>query len=159
MKRPAILLISIVLALGGGGFWYLNQPAKKIDRTVDRLFDAIEHKKISLTPPGDPRQLISGIFTEKVTVSGIPQISDDRISREVLAKKLKTFHELTTLCEIKELTRSVKVNGSKAEASRSTTMTVAAGPRFKSEETWNLTFELEKSDHWRIIAIQAKKTK
>lgn len=159
MKRPAILLISIVFALGGGGFWYLNQPAKKIDRAVDRLFDAIEHKKISLTPPGDPHQLISEIFTEKVTVSRIPQISDDPISREVLAEKLRTFHELTTLCEIKELTRSVKVNGSKAEAFRSTTVTVAAGPRFKSEEIWNLSFELEKTDRWRITTIKAKKTK
>jgi hypothetical protein len=157
MKRPIFILLLIIIAAGSGTFWYLNQPAKKIDRAVDRLFDAVEHKKVSLSPPGDPRQVISEIFAERVSIIGIPKISNEPMAREKLAEKLKMFHELTTLCEFEESARQVKVVGDRAEASRTTTMTVAAGPRFRNEETWEVTFEFEKSDRWRITTIRAEK--
>jgi hypothetical protein len=157
MKRVLLAASLIVLVLGGVAFWHLNRPKVKINRAVDRLFETLGHKKVSLTAPTDPREALRDVLAAEIRIIGIPEVDSPVVTFEQFCEKVDTLHRLTSLCEFQEQDRRVIIEGHQAQASRTTTITAAAGPRFRMEQTRDLIFDLEKSDRWRITAIRARK--
>lgn len=156
MKRVLPAASLLVLFLGGAAFWHLNRPEVKINRAVDRLIEALEHKKVSLTAPADPRETLVDVLAAEIRIIGIPEVDSPVVTFEQFCEKVDTLHRLTSLCEFREQDRRVIIEGHQAQASRTTTLTVAAGPRFRMEQTRDLIFDLERSDRWRITAIRAR---
>lgn len=156
MKRILLAAILIGLTIGGATYWHFNRPEMEINRAVDRIFETLEHKKVSLTTPADPRESLRDVLADEIRIIGIPEVKSPVLTFDQFCEKVTTLHSLTSLCEFREQARGVIIEGDQAQASRTTTMTAAAGPRFRMEKTWELIFDLEKTDHWRITAIRAE---
>mgnify|MGYP005845104459 CR=1 FL=1 len=157
MKKKLVAVVLVIVALCAAYLWYANRAPQQINRTVDELLEAVAHKNISLQTPAEVEKSLEKILAAEIQVLGLSQMSSKPLARSKIVQKVHTFHRLSSLCRFEEESRALKIAGKKAQAYRTTMVKVAAGPRFKSEERWHLSFDLEKSDRWRITTIRAQK--
>lgn len=157
MKRSLVLIgLLLLVALSVGGYlWHRRQPASQINRTVDQLLDTVAYKKISLRDPAETRESLRKILAEEISLSGLPVLRDQKVSRDTFLGYVETFHSFTTLCEFSEIERQLRIEGREAQAYRTTTVIHASGPDSRTEQNWKLTFDLQKQDRWRITGVQA----
>lgn len=154
MKKTIIISLVLALATAGGFFWYFQQAPQKINSTVDQLFEAIAHKKISLRKPSDVQESLREILADELTISGISQIREPTLTLKEFTTFVLNLHEFTSLCEFSEHDRSHQIAGNKAQVYCTTTIIVAAGPNTRTEQKQEFTFDLENTDRWRITAIR-----
>ncbi|MGD1978912.1 MAG: hypothetical protein PVJ98_05940 [Akkermansiaceae bacterium] len=155
MRKPILFIGLALLAAIGGFYWYSNQPEQQINGAIDDFLEAIDHQKISMETDEEVRKTLDEVVAERVSIVGVPRVAEAPLNIDFLARKISEFHQLTTLCEIVEESRTLSIIGSKAQAERIVTVTVA-GVGFRREDTWKLVFSLEESDRWRIRTIRAK---
>ncbi|MEJ6641891.1 MAG: hypothetical protein QNL33_01410 [Akkermansiaceae bacterium] len=150
-----ILLLVLVLALLVGGFvFYRNQDEQQIGRQVDQFIEYIEHEKISLRKPSDVQKAVEEVLADEIQFYGAFPVPSGALTQEDVIDKLGTLHGLTSLCEIKERSRDIDVNGSKAKVTVDAEIHVAVGKNVQRRENWTMMFEIEKLDVWRITGIK-----
>ena len=153
MKRIILPALALALLIGGYVF-YRNQDQQLIARQVDQLIESIEHEKISLRKPSDVKTAVEEVLAEEIEFFGAFPVPFGTHSIEDVIDQLGTLHGLTSLCEIKERSRKIEINGSNAQVTVEAEIHVAVGKNIQRRENWTMMFELKKLDTWRITGIK-----
>jgi len=156
MKKAIVLGLVVALAILGGFIWHSRQPTQKINGTIDQLFDTVAHQKIFSPAAAEVKESLREVFADEVALSKIDRFPGGTLSFNEIFNSVRTFQNFTTLCEFAEIERSVAIVGDRAQAFRTTTVAIAAGPDSRTEQTYDFTFDLENTDRWRITAIRAQ---
>ena len=131
-----------------------KSPSKKSDEPSINSSNTLSTRKISIRKPDDVKNAFTEILSDKVDLQGASPIPNEKMTREGVLKKVTTFQAMTSLCEITESERTIKVIGSKAQVYLTAEILAAAGKNNRGKQTWKLIFDLELSDSWRITGIR-----
>ena len=156
MKKRLFLIILLLLIPLGGYLWHHQQPEQQIGRTIEQFFEHVEHRKVSIRQPDDVSTAFQESLADKIIFQGASPIPDEELTVKEAINRVGQLHALTTLVEITEMSRTLKVIGSKAQAYLSIKILAAAGKNYKIEQAWELVFDLEESDKWRITGIRGR---
>jgi len=154
---PILLIFLIFLVPVGGYLWHRQKPEQKIGRAVDQFLEHVEHRKISIRKPDDLKNAFTEVLSDKVQLQGASPIPNEEMTLEEVIEKVSAFQAITTLCEITESERTIKVIGSKAQVYLTAEIYAASGKKYKGREIWKLIFDLELSDSWRITGLRGTK--
>ncbi len=157
MKKIIVLVVLIVLASIGGFLWLRQQPEQQVGHAVDQFLEHVEHRKISIRSKEDVHKALREVLADKIEFHGAWPIPTDDMTLAETLEKIDQFQGLTTLCEITVSEREIQIIGSKAQVYLTTEIHVAAGKNNQGIENWELIFDLEKNDDWRITGLQGKK--
>lgn len=157
MKKIILLAVLILLASIGGYLYHRQQPEQQVGRAVDQFLENVEHRKISTRRKIDVHEALGEVLADKVDFQGAFPIPTDELTLEETLNKIDQFHGLTSLCEIVESDRNIKIIGSKAQVFLTTDILVAAGKQHQREQTWDLIIDLEKGEDWRIVALRGNR--
>jgi hypothetical protein len=161
MKTRIAIISLIVVALLSGFVWHYNQPKQKIDRTVDQFIDAIEYNSSNLRSRDDVHEAVGNSTAEPITlkVSELPfNIEIPReMSLEGFCKRIDLLHAMTVTRGFKKLEEDLQLMGNKAQLTRIDEITMTTPLRESKSELWELIFDLELKERWRITAIRARR--
>lgn len=156
IKRLLFLLLILLIPIGGY-LWYRQAPEQKIGRTVDQFLENIEHRKITTRRKVEVHESLSKVLAPKIHLQGSTPIPNEEMTLQDFLDKVDLFHGFTSLCEITEVERTIKIIGNKAQVYHTADILVAAGKSNQDEQTWDLIFDLEKAEDWRIVAIRGSR--
>ncbi len=161
MKTRIAIISLIVVALLSGFVWHYNQPKQKIDRTVDQFIDAIEYNSSNLRSRDDVHEAVENSTAEPITlkVSELPfNIEIPReMSLEGFCKQIDLLHAMTVTRGFKKLEEDLQLMGNKAQLTRIDEITMTTPLRESKSELWELIFDLELKERWRITALRARR--
>jgi len=157
MRRPfAVILLLLLVVSAGAYFWYRQLPEQQIKRTVDQLFDNIEHQPISTRRPIDVEEALKEVLSPIVTLSGSDPIPNDDLSNDDLIEKVALLHSLSKNCEITIIDQFTLLEGKRAQVTQTIEVSVTTGLNYNNTQKWELVIDLEESEDWRIVAITGR---
>lgn len=159
IKRLPLLLLALILSvLIGGCYLYRQTPEQKIGRTVDQFLSNVEHRKLTTRRRMHVHEALTEVLAETVNFRGGSPIPNEELTLEEILEKVDFFHGFTSLCEMTELERTVRIEGDEAQVYHTTEIHVAAGKNHQGEEVWDLIFDLtEEVDGWKIVGIRGSR--
>jgi hypothetical protein len=156
MKRLLFLLLILLLPIGSY-LWYRQTPEQQIGRVVDQFLDNVEKRTFSTRRKADVHEALGKVLAPAIEFQGEFPIPTEKMTLEEILAKVDFFHNYTSLIEITEIDRSIKLIGSKAQVYQTADILAAAGKNAKDEQTWELIIDLEKGEDWRIIGVRGTK--
>ncbi|MEN8783059.1 MAG: hypothetical protein ABF379_01725 [Akkermansiaceae bacterium] len=160
--KPRIALIALILiTLIGGYFWHSNQPRQKIRQTVDQFIEAVEYDSTKLRKREDVHEAVKSSTADTVSLKVSELPFDLEVPRkmafESLCSRLDLLHSMTSEREFETLEEEIQLIGNKAQLTRISKITMAMPLREQKAESWELVFDLELKEQWKITAIRARR--
>jgi len=153
-----LLLLLILLIPIGGYLWYRQTPEQQLGRTVNQFLENIEHQRITSRRKVDVHESLKKVLAPKINFQGNWPIPSEELTLEEVIAKIDLFHSISILCEITTHEQNIQIIGNKAQVILNADILVAAvGKNNKDEQLWELIFDLEKKEDWRIIGIRGSR--
>lgn len=154
MKKRIFLVLLLAAGLISGYRWYSQQPAQLVNGVVDLMIDAVEYDTTTFRQRSDVHDAVREVLAEKIEIQikGGYSIPQETMSLEQVLRRLDFFHALPIDRKFTEVDQAIMVAGSEAQVTRTYKIKVPNGNG--STQTWELVFDLERSDKWRIIKIR-----
>jgi len=164
MKTRIAFIVFILIAVFGGYFWHYHQPEQKIKRAVDQFIGAVEYDSTKLRSREDVHEAVRNSTRETITLkisdlSNLPFNVDlpREMSFERLCSRLDLLHAATSERDFTTLEEELQLIGNKAQLTRIAQITMASPFSGKETQSWELVFDLELEDQWKITALRASK--
>jgi hypothetical protein len=161
MKTRITIISLIVVAMIGGFVWHYNQPKQQIKRTINQFIGAIEYNSSNLRSREDVHKAIQTSTVEPITlkVSELPfnlEIPKE-LSLQTLCNRVDQLHSMTVRREFTKREEDLQLVGNKAQLTRIDEITMTTPLRESKSELWELIFDLELKERWKITAIRARR--
>ncbi|MDC0271869.1 hypothetical protein OAK34_02000 [Akkermansiaceae bacterium] len=161
MKTRIAIISLIIVAVIVGFVWHYNQPNQRINRTIDQFIGALEYNSSNLRSREDVHKAIQASTVEPITlkVSELPfnlEIPRE-MSLESLCNRVDQLHSITVRRKFTKREEDLQLVGNKAQLTRIDEITMTTPLRESKSELWELIFDLELTERWKITAIRAKK--
>ena len=161
MKHRIAIISLIVVAMIGGVVWYYNQPKQKINRTIDQFISAIEYNSTNLRSRKDVHEAVQASTAEPITLK-VPELPFNleipkEMSLEGLCNRVDQLHSITVRRKFTKREEDLQLVGNKAQLTRIDEITMTTPLRETKSELWELIFDLELKERWKITAIRARR--
>ncbi|MDA7860195.1 hypothetical protein N9073_01865 [Akkermansiaceae bacterium] len=161
MKTRIAIISLIIVAVIGGFVWHYNQPNQRINRTIDQFIGALEYNSSNLRSREDVHKAIQASTVEPITlkVSELPfnlEIPRE-MSVESLCNRVDRLHAITVRRKFTKREEDLQLMGNKAQLTRIDEITMTTPLRESKSELWELIFDLELTERWKITAIRARR--
>ena len=161
MKTRIAIISLIIVAVIGGFVWHYNQPNQRINRTIDQFIGALEYNSSNLRSREDVHEAVQASTAEPITlkVSELPfnlEIPRE-MSVEGLCKRVDHLHAMTVTRGFTKREEDLQLMGNKAQLTRIDEITMTTPLRESKSELWELIFDLELTERWRITALRARR--
>ena len=161
MKIRIAIIFLISVAIISGYFWHYNQPEQKIRRTIDQFIGAIEYSSTKLRSREDVHKAVRISTRDAITlkVSELPFAIEipKEITHKSLCSKIDRLHSMTVRRKFTRLEEDIQLMDNKAQLTGIEEITMATPLRQENSELWELVFDLELKEQWKITAIRAKR--
>ena len=161
MKTRIAIISLIIVAVIGGIVWHYNQPNQRINRTIDQFIGALEYNSSNLRSREDVHKAIQASTAEPITlkVSELPfnlEIPRE-MSLESLCNRVDQLHSITVRRKFTKREEDLQLVGNKAQLTRIDEITMTSPLRESRSELWEIIFDLELKEGWKITAIRARR--
>ena len=161
MKTRIAIISLIIVAVIGGFVWHYNQPNQRINRTIDQFIGALEYNSSNLRSREDVHKAIQASTVAPITlkVSELPfnlEIPRE-MSVESLCNRVDQLHAITVRRKFTKREEDLQLMGNKAQLTRIDEITMTTPLRESKSELWELIFDLELTERWKITAIRARR--
>ncbi|MDG2398950.1 MAG: hypothetical protein P8M04_00115 [Akkermansiaceae bacterium] len=161
MKTRIALISLILVAVISWYFWHYNQPKQQINRTVDQFIGAIEYNSSKLRSRQEVHEAVRTSTEEPITLKVLELPFNIEIPREMslegLCSRIDLLHSMTARRNFRKLEEDLQLMGNKAQLTRIDEITMTTPLREKKAELWELVFDLELQEQWKITAIRARR--